>query len=825
MSTVGHTYTIKSELTPCACHSHPILGMTSESDDLAEFHEAFEFTGVPAVETSIKDRKAKSMPLKLPPAYPLSASQSTVKQNKRTLTPSGDTTRTCRLNLRMSDDKSFSYFPTSKVAPHSHSFTSFHARGNVAHSRDLVYAVPTEFPTDSCLQSRRSERMSIGVGAKSPYACESGFSGSRTDAFAMLPFTTFVDNRDNAFSPTTFRNGLLPRKRASNASAFTNGRTAEETRVGVSLESVVNNQSHSIYHKPKQTKSTTAKKVGTPEIDGDTIGADDTKSLAGNRRLEKERRPISRQSTVIETTQPTCLSLTPTFLACLDDFVEFVQPSFSSLEDTLDEIHLQMSKVFKNSKISLYNDADYMKMPLACSSTSTSFFSAPHDGGSELIVDIPTVDLQFVQSFTLDSSSDEVLVSTTLKTQGLRVMKTKDIPIAPIGTPLVAFRDQPSKDTVVTLDSFLIFSHVAESYPVARQRNQEGCITLSSVHPETCQAILESHVDSNDCDGIFFIFHVQNSVLSTTEKVDVKPLQKARTRRKDAEAPDLSSQFSASRSRMPRAFVAAQPHSLVDHHGGFDGSGISRLLQHGFRAQIDDASLYVGSSAPSLVYAVIDDWALSVDKSEFVKGIRTMSQGPTEWLENMYGPQETNAFKHMSHNENHFNLTKLVGGPSSTSSRFRWQAALSFALQNYGTHVLHNHPNRRNKSRNPGRLFSSIDQMRLLMWFNARSPDSRVGKRLQDEGRRIKKAFKNSGRAGAKPKMQAPLTQEAVSNYVRSTCAPLTIALRKLLNLPEEIRSRLQFRLQQHEAPQMLNYQDIFHHSSARLSLVGSCLL
>ena len=127
----------------------------------------------------------------------------------------------------------------------------------------------------------------------------------------------------------------------------------------------------------------------------------------------------STRHVVVEATQDVSVTITPAFIAALDHYLPLLQPTHSTIEDTLDELHLQFTRAFTSK------EEDELQMALAREQPFTTC--------SHFTVNLPSVSIEFLQSALTPSpaplSASSLVYSTILCVDSLRLQRTVDHPL------------------------------------------------------------------------------------------------------------------------------------------------------------------------------------------------------------------------------------------------------------------------------------------------------------------------------------------------------------------------------------------------------------
>ena len=137
---------------------------------------------------------------------------------------------------------------------------------------------------------------------------------------------------------------------------------------------------------------------------------------AGDELDEEENRNPSFTQTrhvLLEAVRDVSVTVTPAFVVALDAFFPLLQPAHATIEDTLDELHLQFSRAFSSSSEGELQAALAREQP---------FTSCRH-----VTVSLPSVSVELLQSAplpaaaSLQSASSSLVYSTILCVDQLRV--------------------------------------------------------------------------------------------------------------------------------------------------------------------------------------------------------------------------------------------------------------------------------------------------------------------------------------------------------------------------------------------------------------------
>ena len=130
----------------------------------------------------------------------------------------------------------------------------------------------------------------------------------------------------------------------------------------------------------------------------------------------------STRHVVVEAMEDVSVTVTPAFVAALDCFLPLLQPTHSTIEDTLDELHLQFSKAFTS------NEDDALAMALAR--------EKPFTTSSHLAIALPSVSIELLQSAALPDvaaavggASSSLVYSTIFCVDQLSLQRTMEHPL------------------------------------------------------------------------------------------------------------------------------------------------------------------------------------------------------------------------------------------------------------------------------------------------------------------------------------------------------------------------------------------------------------
>ena len=130
----------------------------------------------------------------------------------------------------------------------------------------------------------------------------------------------------------------------------------------------------------------------------------------------------STRHVVVEALEDVSVTITPAFVAALDCFLPLLQPTHSTIEDTLDELHLQFSTAFTSK------EDDALALALAR--------ERPFTTSSHLTVSLPSVSIELLQSALLPETaapiggaSSSLVYSTILCVDQLSVQRTVEHPL------------------------------------------------------------------------------------------------------------------------------------------------------------------------------------------------------------------------------------------------------------------------------------------------------------------------------------------------------------------------------------------------------------
>ena len=138
--------------------------------------------------------------------------------------------------------------------------------------------------------------------------------------------------------------------------------------------------------------------------------------------LDEQENPTftNTRHVMVDAIQDVALTVTPEFMTSLDQYVPLIQSSHASIEDTLDELHLQFSRVFSSDA------GEELSMALAR--------EKPFTARSHVAVSIPSVSMELLQSATFASTADvttasSLVYSTILCVDALLLKQTVDYPL------------------------------------------------------------------------------------------------------------------------------------------------------------------------------------------------------------------------------------------------------------------------------------------------------------------------------------------------------------------------------------------------------------
>ena len=137
--------------------------------------------------------------------------------------------------------------------------------------------------------------------------------------------------------------------------------------------------------------------------------------------LDEQENPTftNTRHVMIDAIQDVALTITPEFVASLDHYVPLIQASHASIEDTLDELHLQFSRVFSSDA------GEELSMALAR--------EKPFTARSNVAVSIPSVSMELLQSAPFASApgvtASSLVYSTILCVDALSFKQTVDYPL------------------------------------------------------------------------------------------------------------------------------------------------------------------------------------------------------------------------------------------------------------------------------------------------------------------------------------------------------------------------------------------------------------
>ena len=138
--------------------------------------------------------------------------------------------------------------------------------------------------------------------------------------------------------------------------------------------------------------------------------------------LDEQENPTftNTRHVMIDAIQDVALTITPEFVASLDHYVPLIQSSHASIEDTLDELHLQFSRVFSSDA------GEELSMALAR--------EKPFTARSNVAVSIPSVSMELLQSAPFAdiagvTAASSLVYSTILCVDALSFKQTVDYPL------------------------------------------------------------------------------------------------------------------------------------------------------------------------------------------------------------------------------------------------------------------------------------------------------------------------------------------------------------------------------------------------------------
>ena len=137
--------------------------------------------------------------------------------------------------------------------------------------------------------------------------------------------------------------------------------------------------------------------------------------------LDEQENPTftNTRHVMVDAIQDVALTITPEFVASLDHFTPLLQSAHASIEDTLDELHLQFSRVFSSDA------GEELAMALAR--------EKPFTARSHLAVSVPSVSMELLQSATFAGdgmgASSSLVYSTILCVDALLLKQTVDYPL------------------------------------------------------------------------------------------------------------------------------------------------------------------------------------------------------------------------------------------------------------------------------------------------------------------------------------------------------------------------------------------------------------
>lgn len=604
-------------------------------------------------------------------------------------------------------------------------------------------------------QTRPTVREDPSFVHDSPYLQDVRLGGTSAGAFLSLPFAIFSPNDGSSVSNNLQRKSLRqPYRQAM--------REYSETEFASS--------SHDQSISGHQRRFS---RLATDKNKADKKKGERRNSRDASVELTETDKLLVRGVKEVE------IVLTVGFVASLDSYLDLFQPPTTPnlLEDTLDEFHIQFARAFSRLRVAPETSENLRR------TSEMSLKSRPIH--IQLLQPAYKVDAEIEANLSPKPNNFDNcnVFLTSIFVDNLTAMSKEQHPLTKGDiTPSVS-------QTMVAIDRALVYSQELDVSLFNRPRS--GSTTSYFLDPTRAteddayisSSYLTKYFNSETIAAgrIFMCLELGRSVLNAKYVPIVTVNDTWQAGREGSsmasfdesmieEGIEVSTNFQQYSSPSIHRIPSRRSH---DSFGSFTGSLPSknqhnRDHHYAFRVSLSNVVIAAGWKGPLLLCDQALDWHRSISELSIVTAVADFIAG----VPNSADAGEKSA------------LTFVHGGPRSRARKRRWELLLRFALK----HV--------DVSRHQNKAFHDLDEERLLVWIRSRMESGDYSVFVGPGQRSRSESPDADAMAGTEPPDRDVNFDAIEANYTQSRCAPMTITLRKLLNLPGDIKRRLNFKLQ-----------------------------